>query len=163
MFFAKIPALMGWAFTLIYAALWALALYFAVFSIPKALSSYGWEETKATVKDNQLSKTQRTHSRTHKIIRVFTAKLTYEYTVGSQSYEGTTKKMAEHAKDGEKIHQKMLEQYPIGSNLTVYYNPAKPEQSIMQKGFNSLHLLLSVMLIGGLGWFTTLILSAAKS
>jgi len=162
MFFAKIPVLMGWAFTLVYSALWALAVYFVVVSIPKAISSYGWEEAKATVKENQLVKSQRTNSRTHRQIKVYSAKLTYEYVVGNQQHQGSSQKMAERAKDGEKIHQKMLEQFPVGSDLIVYYNPANPEQSVLQKGFTGMHLLLSMLLFGGIAWFTVLILNAAK-
>lgn len=163
MFMTKIPDLMGWPFTIVYVALWLLVLYFAFFSVPKALKTNGWTETTATVFENKLIKAQRTHSRTHRQITVYSAKVRYEYDVNGSEHKGVTQKLAKRADNGAKIHKALLEQYPIGSVLTVYYNPAKPAQSTLQKGVTGLHLLLGTLLLLAIGWFTLLILEAAKS
>lgn len=162
MFFAKIPALMGWPFTIVYLALWLIALYFMVFSIPKAFKTNSWLETTANVFENKLVKSQRTHSRTHRQIVVYSAKVRYEYHVDGVKYLGVSQKLAKRADNGEKIHKTLLEQYPVGSDLTVYYNPATPEQSTLQKGVTGLHLILGALLFLGIGWFSLLILEAAK-
>ncbi len=163
MYMTKIPALMGWPFTIVYLALWLLALYFLLFSVPKALKTNRWTETTATVFENKLIKAQRTHSRTHRQIAVYSAKVRYEYAVNGNKHKGVTQKLAKRADNGEKIHKALLEQYPIGSDLTVYYNPANPVQSSLQKGITGLHLLLGAVLLLAIGWFSLLILEAAKS
>ncbi len=162
MFFAKIPALMGWPFTIVYLALWLIGLYFMVFSIPKALKTNSWLETTANVFENKLVKSQRTHSRTHRQIVVYSAKVRYEYNVDGVKQMGVSQKLAKRADNGEKIHKTLLEQYPVGSDLTVYYNPANPAQSTLQKGITGLHLILGALLFLSIGWLSLLILEAAK-
>lgn len=163
MFFAKIPALMGWPFTLIYLALWLLTLYFMLFSIPKALKTNQWVETTANVFENKLVKSQRTHSRTHRQIIVYSAKVRYQYDVEGNTYQGVSQKLAKRGENGQKIHKALLDQYPVGSDLSVYYDPANPQQSSLQKGITGLHLILGALLFLSLGWFSLLILEAAKA
>lgn len=163
MFIAKLPALMGWAFTIVYAILWLLAGYFVFISIPKALKTQSWVEANAHVIENKLIKAQRTHSRTHKQIIVYSAKVRYEYQANNLSYKGITQKLAKREKNGKKIHKAMLEQYPIGATLPIYYNPNDQQQSVTQKGVNGLHLMLGAILFLSISWFSLLILEANKS
>lgn len=153
---------MGWPFTILYLALWLLAIYFIVFSIPKALKTNSWQETTANVFENKLVKSQRTHSRTHRQITVYSAKVKYEYDVNGTIHKGVSQKLAKRADNGAKIHKALLEQYPVGSDLTIYYDPAAPELSTLQKGITGLHLILGGLLFLGIGWFSLLILEAAN-
>lgn len=162
MFIAKIPALMGWTFTIVYVILWLVALYFVFFTIPKALKTNHWISTTATVFENKLVKAQRTHSRTHKQIIVYSAKVRYEYQVDDQTYKGITQKLAKKGDNGEKIHKALLEQYPVGAALPVYYNPNAPEISTTQQGITILQLVIGGLLLLGIAWLTLLILEAAK-
>jgi len=163
MFLGKIPALMGWVFTIVYIILWLLALYFSFFTLTKAFKTNHWLETTAKVFENKLIAAKR-QNRTHKQIVVYSAKVRYEYQVDNATHVGITQKVAKRADNGEKIHKALLDQYPIGSDLTVYYDPKNPDQSVLQKGVTGLHLFLGALLIIAIGWLTVIILEAsAKS
>lgn len=160
MLITKISTLMGWPFTLVYVLLWFAVLYFAFNVVPKAVSSNNWVETNAIITANKLIKSQRTQTRTEKQITVFSAKVSYEYQVAGNTFEGSTQKLAEREKDGAKTHKAMLELYPIGNQLMVYYNPNNPSESVTKKGFTALHWIIAGLLLLGLIWLSLLIKKA---
>lgn len=160
MLITKVSTLMGWPLTLSYVLLWLAALYFALIVIPKTLNTNHWIETLAHISANKLIKTQRTHSRTNKQITVFSAKVSYEYLVEGHHHSGTTQKLAEHEKHGQIIHKAMQSHYPIGSTISVYYNPKNPIESVTEKGFTALHSIIAGLLLLSIAWLSLLIKQA---
>jgi len=107
-----------------------------------------------------LIKSQRTQTRTEKQITLFSAKVSYEYQVAGNTFEGSTQKLAEREKDGTKIHKAMFALYPIGNQLMVYCNPNNPSESVTEKGFTALHWMMTGLLLLGLIWLSLLIKKA---
>jgi hypothetical protein len=61
------------------------------------------------------------------------ARLQYEYAVGGQKYVGHHYSFIEISSNGPEADQ-VHERYPAGSRATVYYDPADPAQSVLERG-----------------------------
>ena len=65
--------------------------------------------------------------------------IVYEYEVAGQFYESNRQAfrvpIAKKGRRGREQAQAILDQFPKGEQVTVYYNPAKPEQGTLEKGF----------------------------
>ena len=58
----------------------------------------------------------------------------YRYTVGNQSFEGDRYAFGSgKASDGHGRASQLVREHPVGSKLTVYYDPAKPQQSVIER------------------------------
>jgi hypothetical protein len=57
--------------------------------------------------------------------------VTYEYMVGSKQYHGSRISFAE--KIGGADIQPTLKRYPVGATVTVYYNPADPQEAVLER------------------------------
>ena len=55
----------------------------------------------------------------------------YEYQVAGKSYRGTRVSFAESSGGADLMPT--LARYPVGKSVQVYYNPAKPEQSVLER------------------------------
>jgi len=62
-----------------------------------------------------------------------TANIAYRYSVGGQSYEGTNILPGTNEYLTPDIQAK-LRQYPVGANVTVFYDPADPQDSALEIG-----------------------------
>lgn len=124
---------MGWPFTIIYVLVILVVLYFILVSIPKAIETQNWSTTNGKIIDNKIVKATHTN-RKHERITVVSIAIDYEYTVNGQAYTGTVKKRAERENNSKALHDYLLQQYPIGDALSVFYNPDKPKESTIQKG-----------------------------
>lgn len=149
MLFNKIATQMGWPFIIIYIALIICITYFGFISIPKSFKTKNWIEVSGKVTDSHLVKTQKTH-RSGKRITAFSANIHYEYIIDGQTYSGSKNRFSERSLNGEKIKQTMLERFPIGATVPVYYNPNNPNESVLVKGLNTIYLF-------AIGIFLTLI------
>ena len=59
----------------------------------------------------------------------------YQYTVNGQSYQSQTIKAGEQYLNVRVMGQAQatVARYPIGANVTVYYNPANPAESALER------------------------------
>lgn len=60
--------------------------------------------------------------------------ITYQYTVNGQQYINNRFAQRPTLINRESIIQRVLEKYPVGQKVTVYYNPANPQDAYLQKG-----------------------------
>ncbi len=76
----------------------------------------------------------------------------YEYHVGSQSY--TSNNYGTHDRLDSKIERQMIDMknnYPVGSSITVAYDPDKPEYALMYPGIVWYHMTgLSIVAFFGI-------------
>jgi hypothetical protein len=80
--------------------------------------------------------------------------VTYQYEVNGVEYTGTrvTQGAFQYGSSGDV--QKFLADHPIGSPITVYYDPANPADSILEKGLGSMatkQLALAGGVFAGIG------------
>lgn len=148
-----IVKVMGWPFTIIYVLVIVVVLYFILVSIPKAIETQNWSSATGEIVDNKIVESTHTN-RKHQRIKVLSVEVSYEYTANGQPYTGTVKKLAERENNSKALHDYLLQQYPIGSSLSVFYNPEKPNQSTIQKGLPEEYSYIALTLLACLAVMT---------
>jgi hypothetical protein len=149
---------MGWPFMIMYILLILGATYFALITIPRALKSNHWPQVEAEVIKTELVKTKRSN-KNDTPITVFSAKISYQYTVAGKRYNAQKIKWADHSNTGEKVRLAMLEKYPVNAKINIYYDPNNPNITLFKAGLGLDHYIASLLLLIGIGWMSTLLFS----
>jgi len=92
-------------------------------------STQTWESTSGTVMMSSVQRTQ-----TGKSFSDFPV-VVYVYQVNGRQYQSQRIRAGEQFLN-VRLHgqpQATVQKYPIGSTVTVYYNPAKPEESALER------------------------------
>jgi hypothetical protein len=107
----------------------------------QAQASLQWPATPGTIVDSRLI--TKMDSEGDESIE---ASITYAYTVGGSALQGSRIKI------GASSARSMVQQYPTGADVQVYYDPAKPSSAVLEPGGSGLTLLLVIgiiVMIGG--------------
>jgi len=92
-------------------------------------------------------------------VTVLSVKIDYEYTVNGETYTGTVNKLAERENNSKALHDYLLQQFPIGNDLAVFYNPNTPKESTLQKGLPEGYSYVGLTLLACLAIMTYVWLS----
>ena len=83
----------------------------------------------------------------------------YEFSVGFHPFRGTRVSIGEIMPDTPEV-QAALGRYPVGGSATVYYNPANPKESVLERdlpaNFGLIWIfiaVIAVVCVGGVVWF----------
>lgn len=94
--------------------------------------SANWQATEAVVSSSNVRRDWNKNSGTPKTLHHF--ELQYNYKVGETSYLG--KRYAFHGNpsfSNKKEAEKLLEEYPVGKSITVYFQPDNPQESVIKR------------------------------
>ncbi|KAA0005652.1 MAG: DUF3592 domain-containing protein [Thermoplasmata archaeon] len=93
-------------------------------------------------------------------------KIEYSYTVNGVNYSGDKISFEIVSTTDYEWAQNKVDLYYKGKNVTVYYNPENPSESVLEKGFPGYPLfptaLCIIFIIIGLGFITYVIISIRK-
>jgi hypothetical protein len=64
---------------------------------------------------------------------VFQPVITYEYSVGGVSHTGKRIKLVDISSSSRYAHR-VVARYPVGTGVTVYYDPDSPQDAVLQRG-----------------------------
>jgi len=130
MFYEKIIDAMGLPFTLIYAALIVGFAYFLLFSIPTSIRTKYWPKAIGEIVSSSLHESRR-RTKNKSYVNQYTADIEYVYSVQGNEYNSKKIKWSDHASTSESVHQDILDQYPVGQQVDVFYNPEKPSVGLL--------------------------------
>ncbi len=131
---------MGWLFTLLGCA----GLLAGCISLWRAHQSLGWPEAAGEIvygvmdvhpslnryeEDGGVKVTAQTAS--------YAAAVVYRYAVGSRMYHSNVRRFGQLAGAGADWAADITARYPKGARLPVRYNPAQPDEAVMEPGWNS--------------------------
>ena len=60
----------------------------------------------------------------------------YRYTVDGKSYTGERVTVSDNYQKTRSLANEVLKKYPVGGEVSVYYNPANPGSSVLKTGMN---------------------------
>ena len=130
---------------------------FACFlSYRQAQASGDWPATKGTVTVSRVDST---------IGRKTKAKISYDYSVNGSSFVGTRVRFNDTTGSGRNAQEQLIEPYPVGAKVDVFYDPSSPNISILEAGagWGSLGLfLIPILLVGIAAFFLTAGFQAGK-
>ncbi|MHC1703952.1 MAG: DUF3592 domain-containing protein [Tenuifilaceae bacterium] len=121
---------------IILASLVGLALtIFAVNNSINAIKTKSWSTTEGIVIYSQVEQSSR-----------YIPKITYNYTVGTDEYSSDRVRLTNMAqykkKDGATV---VTDKYPLDAKVTVYYNPAKPNEALLEPGIKGEHIFMFLL------------------
>jgi len=114
----------------------------------KALSSQAWPSVKGRIISASLEK--------EKVGRreIFREQIQYVYHVEGKKFVGDRVSLTPRLATLGLPTRQMTNKYPKGALVTVYYNPSRPEESVLEPGFNA-----NIILIATAGPFILLIVT----
>ena len=79
--------------------------------------------------------------------KTYLAKVRYSYSVDGTPYTGGKVSFSQYG--GRQEHSRQIvQQYPVGKAVDVYYDPEKPETAVLEPGVtNSSYLILGIGLL----------------
>jgi hypothetical protein len=134
----------GGCFLLIFGLIWsAMTLTFDTligYQCAKGIGSYQFEETTGTVTHSHVEQT-----RDNKRKLSFRPQVQYDYVVGGKTLHGKVRTFGEATISGtgaQRSAEGVLKRYPVGKEVTVYFDPKDPSQAVLERGIGGNELLL---------------------
>lgn len=110
--------------------LWSMRLGFRARSLAQA--SVGWPTVTGKVTACDLSHSVRRDRKTNVMMHRYEPKVCYAYDVGGQMLQSQVIRFGNLETASEKTARGYLERYPLGSDVTVRYNPEDPSVSTLE-------------------------------
>lgn len=64
----------------------------------------------------------------------YSPQVAYAYAVNGRSYEGQTIKFGENSYSSKRKAQAILDRYPNGQRIAVFYDPTQPDKAVLEPG-----------------------------
>ena len=111
----------------------------------KAKKAGGWPSVQGKVIDAHLEESKSTDTEDFTSVN-YRPSVTYQFEVNGQTYKASKTGVIAVNYD-QKTAQKKLDAFPVGSALTVYYNPEKPEDALLNpsKGTSNIFLIIGIV------------------
>ena len=136
-------------FLLVFGVLGAIFLVIALVSRQKAQTSQSWPTAAGTVLAAELKEhVSHDYDDTPSTRYSFEPVVEYSYAVGAQTF--TSRRIGYGANRFSRSQaQKTVERYPVGSAVTVHYNPTNPTEAVLetQASGSMLFLILGIIFL----------------
>jgi len=118
------------------------AILCALYKAVQVKCSHSWSRTKGEVLESEVVRD--VSGDVQGATRTFGARLRYQYIVDGQKFECGTLCVGGELNTGSRQRaQDRCDQYPVGSQVDVYYNPKNPRKACLeQRGEGALILIL---------------------
>ena len=105
-------------------------------TLGKAKASSAWPTTGGKVITSKVEKHKKTSGSTRKRRRstTYKAQVLYEYTVDGIRYSSKKVSFGEYSSSNPTHARQIINRYPEGKNVKVYFNPDKPNVSVLEPG-----------------------------
>jgi len=71
----------------------------------------------------------------------------YQYQIMGTEYQGNKIAFGPKVSGNRSRAEKMIEKYPTGANVTVYYRPDKPANAVLERSISKVSLVLGLILL----------------
>ena len=115
--------------------------------ILKAQKSRSWPTASGTVLDSGMEANQ-SRDEDGDIKTTYGATIQYKYTVDGQEFVGDRRTFSNVRTSSVRNTEKILERYPLGSSVDVFYDPDDPSSSVLESGVGAATYILLLVPIG---------------
>lgn len=125
------------------------------YEIKGSRESGSWPSAQGTITSSGMSK-RTTRDSNHRTRTTYYPKIGFHYTVDGRKYAGSRIQFGTGETGGSmKWAQKVVNKYPSGKKVNVYYNPQEPNYGVLEAGitWRSIIFLLSGILFFTVGVF----------
>jgi len=102
----------------------------------KSAESENWPSIEGTILSSEISTRNELNSDTHTRDYYYMSKVSYNYTLDGAVYTSTMISVINNNKEYviESEAQAIIDNYPIGKKVKVYYNPDNPSEAFLEPG-----------------------------
>jgi len=125
----------------------AVILIYIGSDILKAQKSRSWPTASGTVQDSGMESHQ-SRDEDGDIKTTYGATIQYKYTVDGQEFVGDRRTFSNVRTSSVRNTEKILERYPLGSSVDVFYDPDDPSSSVLETGVGAATYILLLVPIG---------------
>jgi len=87
--------------------------------------------------DGIVTRSQVSHSTDAEGGDSYQPQVTYKYSANNTTYENNTIKFGENSYNSRRKADEIAGNYPVGKNVTIYYDPEKPDRSVLEPGVSA--------------------------
>lgn len=147
--------LCGGGFALFFVALGVLLIVMNIRSKKKSEASQGWPAATGRVIESVVKKERGVEDEDGVANYIYTVNVDYEYEVGGVIYHNKKISFGSRPSYNKQAQaQEHLLNYPLGASVNVYYDPANPQEAVLERVARSskLGMIMGIiMLVVGLG------------
>jgi hypothetical protein len=115
--------------------------------ILKGYKSRSWPTASGTVLDSEMEAHQ-SRDEDGDIRTTYGATIQYKYIVDGQEFQGNRRTFSNVRTSSVRNTEKILERYPPGSSVDVFYDPDDPSSSVLEPGVGASTYILLAVAIG---------------
>ena len=143
--FAFVPLCFGGFFFL--AA--AILLFFTLRTRKKSEASLNWPSTSGAITSASVRQNSSTDEDGH-VRHSYSPLVEYDFSVNGQAYTGKRINYGITASPTRAAAQKEVDRFPVGMQVTVFYNPEKPNEAVLEKKLvkSKVGLILGLVFLG---------------
>lgn len=112
------------------AAMLGLIAFAVIVKLREAQAAKNWQSTSGKIIRSEIRTIRKRGLEERETVRSAPA-IAYEYNVGGKRYKGERISLAENLPESE--IEATLARYPLGAQVTVYYDPANPQQAVLER------------------------------
>ena len=143
---------------LVFVLVGGLLLFFGVRQLMRANASQAWPAVTGVVTVAELGK-HMCHDRDD--TTTYSADISYDYVVNDRTYVNGVVNFGAVQTSDPSTARRVLKRYPVGLQVPVYYNPADPQEAVLEPGLQGgswfLPIFGTIFLIVGVGVFFLLL------
>lgn len=121
-----------------------LFIYFR--NLAKVRASQTWSTAQGTVIQSWVRKSNSTDS-DGSVSSSYHPEIHYSYQIMGVDYQGNKIAFGPKVGGNRSGAEKMVEKYPTGANVTVYYQPDKPANAVLERSISKISLVMGIVFI----------------
>jgi hypothetical protein len=110
----------------------AILLFFAIRTRKKSNASMAWPSTAGQISEASVRQNSSTDEDGH-VNFTYSPVVEYDFTVNGQAFKGRRINYGVTASPSREAAQKEVDRFPVGMQVTVFYNPEKPGEAVLEK------------------------------
>ncbi len=146
--FPVIGIICGGFILLLFGAIGILLIFKSVNDKKKVGASASWPSTPGSITRSSIAESVSTSDDDN--ITHYYPQLTYKYQVAGTTYEGKRIMFGAVESGSHTKAQTTITRYPVGTSVSVYYNPADPKEAVLERQSKSsnIMLILGIVFLG---------------
>lgn len=126
----------GWVafFPLIFLGVGLILFAVGAYQINHGMASTKWPTVQGVITVAELGKQLDRDIDNNRTSTTYSADISYDYLVDDQPYVNGSVHFGAMKSSDPSVARAMLQRYPVGKSVTVFYNPARPQQAVLEPG-----------------------------
>ncbi len=126
----------GWIlfFPLLFLGVGLILFTVGAYQIYHGMESTAWPTVRGVITVAELGKHIDRDLDNNSTDTTYSADISYDYLVDDQAYVNGSVHFGSMSSSDPSMARAMLQRYPVGKTVTVFYNPERPQQAVLEPG-----------------------------